>query len=77
MREADRFSLPISRRLQRSGVTSRRSIATALNERAVRTAHGGLRQMSSVRKAARAISNLTQDGLIEGKNGALRQRREG
>lgn len=52
MREADRFAqsvLPILNSIRRSGVTSLRGMALALNERRVRTARGGRWQVSNVR----------------------------
>jgi DNA invertase Pin-like site-specific DNA recombinase len=52
IREAERFAetvLPIVHAIQRSGVTSLRGIATALNNRGVRTARGGRWQVSNVR----------------------------
>ncbi len=51
-REAKRFAesvLPTVHAIQGSGVTSLRGIATALNNRGVRTARGGLWQVSNVR----------------------------
>ena len=53
IQEAERFAetvLPVIQGVQRSGVTSLRGIATALNNRAVRTARGGRWQVSNVRK---------------------------
>jgi len=50
--EAGRFAtsiLPIINSIQRSGITSLRGIARALNERGVRTARGGKWQVSNVR----------------------------
>jgi DNA invertase Pin-like site-specific DNA recombinase len=50
--EADRFAetvLPIVESIRRSGVTSLRGIATALNNRGVRAARGGQWQVSNVR----------------------------
>ena len=50
--EADRFAktvLPIIASIQRSGVTSLRGMAVALNNRGVRTARGGQWQVSNVR----------------------------
>ena len=41
--------LPIVQSIQRSGVTSLRGIAIALNNRGVRTARGGRWQVSNVR----------------------------
>ena len=52
VRDADRFAesvLPIIQSIQRSGVTSLRGIAIALNSRGVRTARGGQWQVSNVR----------------------------
>ena len=52
VRDADRFAetvLPIVQSIQRSGVTSLRGIAIALNNRGVRTARGGRWQVSNVR----------------------------
>ena len=50
--EAARFAasvLPIIESVQRSGITSLRGIANALNDRGVRTARGGRWQVSNVR----------------------------
>lgn len=50
--EADRFAagvLPIISAIQRTGITSMRGIAIALNDRGVRTARGGQWQVSNVR----------------------------
>ena len=50
--EAERFAqtvLPIIRSIQRSGITSLRGLAIALNNRGVRTARGGRWQVSNVR----------------------------
>lgn len=52
VQEADRFAqtvLPIIESIQRSGVTSLRGLATALNNRGVRTARNGQWQVSNVR----------------------------
>jgi len=50
--EADRFAatvLPIIAAIRRSGVTSLRGLAEALNDRGIRTARGGRWQVSNVR----------------------------
>jgi hypothetical protein len=50
--EADRFArtvLPIIASIERSGITSLRGLAIALNNRGVRTARGGRWQVSNVR----------------------------
>lgn len=50
--QADRFAatvLPIIATVQRTGITSYRGIAQALNDRGVRTARGGTWQVSNVR----------------------------
>jgi DNA invertase Pin-like site-specific DNA recombinase len=52
IREAERFAqtvLPVVHAIQRSGVISLRGIASALNNRGVRTARGGRWQVSNVR----------------------------
>jgi DNA invertase Pin-like site-specific DNA recombinase len=52
VREADRFAqtvLPIIESIQRSGITSLRGLAIALNNRGVRTARNGRWQVSNVR----------------------------
>jgi DNA invertase Pin-like site-specific DNA recombinase len=52
VREADRFAetvLPIIVSVQRSGITSLRGLAIALNNRGVRTARKGVWQVSNVR----------------------------
>ncbi|WP_292602762.1 recombinase family protein [Mesorhizobium sp.] len=52
IREADRFAqtvLPIIASIQRSGITSLRGLAIALNNRGVRTARNGQWQVSNVR----------------------------
>ncbi|ESY78274.1 hypothetical protein X739_31845 [Mesorhizobium sp. LNHC220B00] len=52
MQEADRFAqgvLPIIVSIQRSGITSLRGLAIALNNRGVRTARNGQWQGSNVR----------------------------
>jgi DNA invertase Pin-like site-specific DNA recombinase len=52
VREADRFAetvLPIIASIQRSGITSLRGLAIALNNRGVRTARNGHWQVSNVR----------------------------
>lgn len=49
---ADRFAetiLPVIESIRRSGITSLRGVATALNNRGVRTARGGQWQVSNVR----------------------------
>jgi DNA invertase Pin-like site-specific DNA recombinase len=51
-RDADRFAesvLPIIASIQRSGITSLRGLAIALNNRGVRTARNGQWQVSNVR----------------------------
>lgn len=61
MREADRFPekvLPIVEGIHRSGVTSLRGIATALNNRGVRTARGGQWQVSNVQNLLARLPNL-------------------
>jgi hypothetical protein len=59
---ADRFAsqvLPVITSFQQSGVTSLRQLAIALNNRGVRTARGGKRQVSNVRNVlARAGTRL-------------------
>ena len=66
-RAADRFAetvLPIVTALQKSGVTSLRGIAIALNHKGVRTARGGEWQVSNVRNVlARTVTSLVQDIL--------------
>jgi hypothetical protein len=57
--EADRFAqtvLPIIASVQRSGITSLRGVAIALNSRGVRTARGGQWQVSNVRNLMRRAS---------------------
>ncbi|WP_363331683.1 recombinase family protein [Mesorhizobium sp.] len=52
IREADRFAqtvLPIIASIQRSGITSPRGLAIALNNRGVRTARNGQWQVSNAR----------------------------
>jgi DNA invertase Pin-like site-specific DNA recombinase len=52
VREADRFAqtvLPIIASIRRSGITSLRGLAIALNNRGVRTARNGQWQVSNVR----------------------------
>ena len=52
IRESERFAatvLPIIESIRRSGITSLRGIALALNNRGVRTARGGMWQVSNVR----------------------------
>lgn len=52
MAEADRFAsqtIPIIRAIQKTGITSLRGIAAALDARGVRTARGGRWQVSNVR----------------------------
>jgi DNA invertase Pin-like site-specific DNA recombinase len=54
--EAEAFArsvLPIIRAVQRSGTTSLRGIASALNARGIRTARGGTWQVSNVRNVLR------------------------
>ncbi|WP_352966332.1 recombinase family protein [Mesorhizobium sp. M1393] len=63
IREADRFAqtvLPIITSIQRSGITSLRGLAIALNNRGVRTARNGQWQMSNVRNilVRQASANL-------------------
>jgi DNA invertase Pin-like site-specific DNA recombinase len=59
IRESERFAatvLPVIESIRRSGITSLRGIAVALNNRGVRTARGGTWQVSNVRNLlARAI----------------------
>jgi DNA invertase Pin-like site-specific DNA recombinase len=60
MREADRFAqavLPIIASIQRSGITSLRGIATALNNRGIHTARNGQWQVSNVRNLIARSSN--------------------
>ncbi|PBC00510.1 recombinase family protein [Mesorhizobium sp. WSM3860] len=57
--EANRFAetvLPIIESIQRSGITSLRGLAIALNNRGVRTARGGQWQVSNVRNVLRRSS---------------------
>lgn len=52
IQEADRFAAsiqPVIASIRRSGITSLRGIATALNDRGIRTARGGRWQVSNVR----------------------------
>lgn len=61
IREAERFAatvLPILRSIQRSGVTSLRGMAIALNNRGVQTARGGQWQVSNVRNVLARISPI-------------------
>jgi DNA invertase Pin-like site-specific DNA recombinase len=56
VKDADRFAasvLPTIRSIKSSGATSLRAIAQALNNRGVRTARGGLWQVSNVRNVLR------------------------
>ena len=58
--EADRFAktvLPIIASIQRSGITSLRGLAIALNNRGVRTARGGQWQVSNVRNLLARCNN--------------------
>jgi DNA invertase Pin-like site-specific DNA recombinase len=60
MREADRFAqavLPLIASIQRSGITSLRGIALALNNRGVRTARNGQWQVSNVRNLIARSTN--------------------
>ena len=65
--EADRLPqtvLPIVQAIQRSGITSLRGMAIALNNRGVRTARGGQWQVSNVRNVlARVAPPIAQDVL--------------
>jgi DNA invertase Pin-like site-specific DNA recombinase len=64
---ADRFSasiLPIIATLQKSGVTSLRGIAIALNNRSVRTARGGEWQVSNVRNILAREATPTGEGVL-------------
>jgi DNA invertase Pin-like site-specific DNA recombinase len=67
-RAADRFAetiIPIIASLQKSGVTSLRGIAIALNTRGVRTARGGEWQVSNVRNVlARAKAFAAKEGVL-------------
>jgi DNA invertase Pin-like site-specific DNA recombinase len=59
--EADRFAatvLPVIEAIRRSGITSLRGIALALNNRGIRTARGGKWQVSNVRNV---FARLTAD----------------
>ena len=61
--EADRFAqtvLPIIASIQRSGITSLRGLAIAMNNRGVRTARNGQWQVSNVRNilARQSAANL-------------------
>jgi DNA invertase Pin-like site-specific DNA recombinase len=66
-RTADRFAaaiMPTIASLQKSGVTSLRGIAVALNSRGVRTARGGDWEVSNIRNVlARAATPSPQDVL--------------
>ncbi len=56
IRESERFAatvLPVIDSIRRSGITSLRGIAIALNNRGVRTARGGTWQVSNVRNLVR------------------------
>jgi DNA invertase Pin-like site-specific DNA recombinase len=60
MREADRFAqavLPVIASIQRSGITSLRGIATALNNRGIHTPRNGQWQVSNVRNLIARSSN--------------------
>lgn len=60
VQEADRFAqavLPIIESIQRSGITSLRGLAIALNNRGVRTARKGRWQVSNVRNLLARSSN--------------------
>jgi DNA invertase Pin-like site-specific DNA recombinase len=67
IREAQRFAesvLPIIQAIQRSGVSSLRGIAIALNSRGIRTARGGRWQVSNVRNLiAKATATGTESFL--------------
>jgi hypothetical protein len=66
IQEADRFAatvLPIMQEVQNAGVTSLRGIATALNDRGVRTARGGQWQVSNVRNL---LARFPASSLIVG-----------
>lgn len=59
IREADRFAqsvLPLIRSMQDSGIVSLRGLAKALNDRGVRTARGGLWQVSNVRNVLARVA---------------------
>jgi DNA invertase Pin-like site-specific DNA recombinase len=61
VKDADRFAasvLPTIRSIKSSGATSLRAIAQALNNRGVRTARGGLWQVSNVRNVLRRPARL-------------------
>ena len=59
---ADRFAetvLPVIESIRRCGITRLRGVATALNNRGVRTARGGQWQVSNVRNIlARSVDEL-------------------
>ncbi|MCB1425157.1 MAG: recombinase family protein [Zhengella sp.] len=64
--EADRFAAgiqPIIASIRRSGITSLRGIATALNDRGIRTARGGRWQVSNVRNV---LARCEEDGSTVG-----------
>jgi hypothetical protein len=66
-RAADRFAetvLPMIVSLQKSGVTSLRGIAIALNNRGVRTARGGDWQVSNVRNILARAATPTGEGVL-------------
>ena len=71
IQEADRFAeavLPVIASIRRSGITSLRAIAAALNDRGTRTARGGSWQVSNVRNVlARTNVQKISGLLIEGK----------
>jgi DNA invertase Pin-like site-specific DNA recombinase len=71
IREAERFAetvLPIMQAIQRSGVTSLRGIAAALNNRGVRTARGGWWQVSNVRNLLTRLPKSGASRLLIGGN---------
>jgi len=58
--EADRFAatvLPIIEAIRRSGISSLRGVAIALNNRGIRTARGGRWQVSNVRNVMGRTGN--------------------
>jgi DNA invertase Pin-like site-specific DNA recombinase len=66
-RTADRFAetvIPTITALQRSGVTSLRGLAIALNNRGVRTARGGEWQVSNVRSILARTAMPTCQGVL-------------
>ena len=65
--EADRFAgsvMPIVEGLQRSGITSYRGIAQALNVRGIRTARGGTWQVSNVRNVIARTTHLSRTTFL-------------